>query len=569
MLFGKNTTGGTIVVTLHRPTFEPSGKLSFEAGNYANNIGKGRVSFPLVEDKLAVKIGGTYKKRDGYYDNITQGGNRGKIDYFGGTVALLFTPTDNFEALFTVDRIEDRAEIPPQDPRYNGNDPFINESDIQESQILSVDGYGLQMIWDLDVGKITSITGYSDNADKVLQDFDGASITGGSTPLGRLHTLRDQVYEQWSQELRFEKSFGDDLDMTLGGYYFESELDFHQQTENIVQIPNPTPAPSLPCAVLGLNPNPALGDVFCQLNPSYSEQLAKEKVESKALFASLTWRATETIEIAGGVRWIDEQKDFRNAYFNLTPAVAPGTALNVGGIPRGAGVIAGTAFDDSGSWDDIVVEGSVNWQFAESNSLYARFAQGFRSGGFSIRGTGTAICSATVCDANDAAVIGVTGDVVGPAILDANGLEVGAPPDGLPDYAVRTPSAFDPEQIWSVELGSKNDFLDGRLRVNVSAFYTELDDGQFSQVITTPTLLPATNTVISNAGTREVKGLEAEVTALLGGGFTVLLSGGLQETKSDDFEIDGARSNFGPGATVLRAGTTITQMGQDWADARA
>ena len=68
---------------------------------------------------------------------------------------------------------------------------------------------------------------------------------------------------------------------------------------------------------------------------------------------------------------------------------------------------------------------------------------------------------------------------------------------------------FNPEKIWSYEAGVKTDLLDRRLRLNLAAFYYDYTDLQVQDV-------EGNNTVVRNAATAVIQGLELETTALLG-----------------------------------------------------
>ena len=67
---------------------------------------------------------------------------------------------------------------------------------------------------------------------------------------------------------------------------------------------------------------------------------------------------------------------------------------------------------------------------------------------------------------------------------------------------------FSPETIWSYEVGMRADWMDGRLRTNVTAFYSDLEDLQ------TTAATPDGQFLTTNAGGLEVPGIEAEITAL-------------------------------------------------------
>ena len=77
VLYGKNTTGGTIVVRRSQPQFNDfDAKASVEGGTFNEEIYKGKVNIPLIDDKLALKLAGMYDKRDGVYRQHDAGDRR-------------------------------------------------------------------------------------------------------------------------------------------------------------------------------------------------------------------------------------------------------------------------------------------------------------------------------------------------------------------------------------------------------------------------------------------------------------------------------------------------------------
>ena len=247
VLQGKNTTGGAIIVTRIRPTFnEVDWAASLQVGNYDERELKARVNIPLIDDQLAVKISANTKDRDGFFKNITLGTDVGAVDSDAATIAVRWAPTDDINALLTYDYIKDRGDIPPQDPRYNGKDPFKNEANLDEFQKYDVDGLSLNLDIDLPFGTLTSITGWQQADDTVRQDFDGSTRNSSAVPLVQLHTLRAQEYEQFSQELKLNgKLFIDELSYTVGLFYWKTTLNFQQGTNLVLQLPS---------AVFGLTP---------------------------------------------------------------------------------------------------------------------------------------------------------------------------------------------------------------------------------------------------------------------------------------------------------------------------
>jgi len=498
VLFGKNTIGGNIVVNRVRPQFNEFGvAASVELGNYDSQNVKVRVNLPLMDDKLALKVGAIVRERDGYYDNLTLGQTAGDVDFKSYTMALRWAPTDNFEATLTYDNIDDSSQIPPQDPRFDGDDPFINLADKEEPTTYDVDQFSIRANWDInDNLTLHSITGVHDGFDEVNQDFDGGDIGGGASPFAQLHTLRSQDFEMFTQEIRLTGSIGDNLDFMVGYYYYDSELDFQQLTNNVLQLPGFVFGlpPGVPCAavpILRPNPNPAIGDALCQVVNARSTQIAGEEVESSAFFGSLTWRPTDNLELMVGVRNIQEDKEAFNSYFNHGNGQFDTTGTDQEHNFAPYPTVPGNAVAGDDDWDDTIITASATYQLTDSNRLYVNYSEGFRSGGFSIRGA-----------------------------------------RGGSDYS------FDPEEADQIEFGAKNEFLDGALQLNVAYYKLEREAGQFSSIITLPPgSIPGTTTLINNGAGSENDGWEIEGRWIINDNWSLVFNGGTMDADNKQFSI--------------------------------
>ncbi len=71
-LFGRNTTGGAILVTTADPSFEPSGSISASYGRFDTQKVQGYATFGLSEN-VAMDIEGLYRTSDGYVTNNFNG----------------------------------------------------------------------------------------------------------------------------------------------------------------------------------------------------------------------------------------------------------------------------------------------------------------------------------------------------------------------------------------------------------------------------------------------------------------------------------------------------------------
>jgi iron complex outermembrane receptor protein len=508
VLYGKNTTGGTIVVKRAQPRFNEFGlDVSGQVGSYDERIYKAKINVPLVDDKLAMKIGGVHKERDGYFDNITRGNDAGADDYDAATVALKYQPTDNFDALFTYDWVDQGGDIPPQDPRWNGNDPYVNEADFDEFQALDVDMFGLTLNFTIGSAVLESITGYIDSNDVTGQDFDGSTLDSLATPLAQLHTLRDRNYKQFSQELKLAGDLTENLSYMVGGFYWDAEFDFQQGTNQVIAIPSAALGvpPGTPCAAFML-PAPALDPSLCQLPPQFTVQRTQEEVESVAVFGALDWRITERLSVSAGVRWLEEDKKFTTAFFQgVPPTTGPTNVYGLSILPptqsMGNPIVGPAVAADT--WDDTLFRFTANWNVTADNLLYASYSQGFKSGGIHNRG-------------------------VDPEFL-----------------------AYGPESVDSYEIGSKNTLAGGRVTLNLAAFVTERESLQAASVTTLPNNQPpGTNTIVNNIPKQDLWGLELETQAYLTDSFSVRLAAGYIDAETKSFALDSRRTAFNPDGTA-------------------
>src|SRR5690606_8189492 len=107
---------------------------------------------------------------------------------------------------------------------------------------------------------------------------------------------------------------------------------------------------------------------------------------------------------------------------------------------------------------------ALAYQLANTNEIYGSYSRGFRPGGLT---------------------------------------QIGSDPVNPPLFG------YDPEFSSNFEIGSKNDFFDRRMRVNVSAFITMISDVQVPGLI-----LPDAIVVTENAGDLTSTGVEWEINAI-------------------------------------------------------
>lgn len=125
--------------------------------------------------------------------------------------------------------------------------------------------------------------------------------------------------------------------------------------------------------------------------------------------------------------------------------------------------------------------------------------------------------------------------------------------------------AYKPEYSNNIEAGSKNNFLNNRLRINAALFYTTITDAQVPTLI-----LPDAITITKNAGKLESKGGEIEIAALPVKGLEINYQAGYTKAEyktlkvpKDGAEVDlsGRQQIFTPSITSMLAVQYQYQLG--------
>src|SRR5262249_14501554 len=196
-----------------------------------------------------------------------------------------------------------------------------------------------------------------------------------------------------------------------------------------------------------------------------------------ALYGALNWQIFDQLELSVGARRIQQSIDWHGAFY---PADIPPGSIAPPSAATGP-VDPFFPIDSDNDWDKTIFESTATYDFAQDHMVYARFSQGFRSGGFRKRGHHPRFISVRPGRAN----------------------------------------AF--------EIGSKNEFFDHRVQFNVTEFYTVVQDTQFNSILTTNGVAPGTNTIVNNAG-GDVKtwGTEVQAAWLINDLFSIVATYGYQ-----------------------------------------
>ncbi len=100
-LFGRNTTGGAVLLEPARPTDHFTGSLALQGGNYGDKEAQAVVNVPISE-KLMVRLAGEWVDRDGYTRDVVTGANYDDRHYWAGRLGVTYKPTGSIENYLTV-----------------------------------------------------------------------------------------------------------------------------------------------------------------------------------------------------------------------------------------------------------------------------------------------------------------------------------------------------------------------------------------------------------------------------------------------------------------------------------
>lgn len=357
-LFGRNVTGGAILVNTKRPGQEFGYEAEAVYGSHGRLDMSGAVEGPLGE-ALRGRLSVLSRKHDGYYDNVLQGGkDAGEDDVSVVRGTLVYEPTATFDATLIVDQydqnsgqvlvrqVETPGSLPFEEGYREPSDPFdVMHNDPGWADI-QVQSSTLEMNWDLGHGVVTSITGYRDLEVNQFGDFDASPSQG-------LNLAVDVEQDQFSQELRYASSYSDFYNYTVGLYYFQQDWDFREGR-----------------AIS----NNAL--VFASGNTMDES--------SYAAFGEVDLRPFDDWMITLGGRFTQEEKEVQTVPFGGCPLDEsipnPLRIQNLRALPCDLGP------SDTETWSDVSPKVVVRWEPTENQMTYMSWTKGFRSGGFAARG---------------------------------------------------------------------------------------------------------------------------------------------------------------------------------------
>lgn len=266
----------------------------------------------------------------------------------------------------------------------------------------------------------------------------------------------------WSVEAILTAPVTDRLGLTLGGIYADNLL-----SENSYYVSNF--GTDYVAGVLGaftalgqrLGGNTAYPAVFLG-TPFFRSNTDEYRLKSYGVFGEAEWEFSDAIKLTLGLRYNNDRKSVRARSTLVSFPVPVGTASAfdspyASSFDADAYTAGNQLFQvRSVKFGEFTGRAVLDWKVSPGNLIYASYSRGYKSGGIN--------------------------------------------PPLQPVFAV--PETFAPEFVNAFEIGTKNTFANGALRLNASAFYYKYDSLQLSRIVA--------RTSVNDNVNADIYGLEAE-----------------------------------------------------------
>jgi iron complex outermembrane receptor protein len=515
-LFGRNTIGGAISITTVKPDPEADfgADVSAAVGTDDRVNLKGSVMVP-VSDTFAVRGSLASFQQDGYVER-TDGIDLGDDDTLTGRVAFAWLPSDRLRIDVAVDATRDRE-----------NGPALELLGIDFTDLSQLDGLVAAVPPPMAFIHNVTTAATGPGMPCAVTDTEGNGITSNpASPLcfddryiggdNQGTAPAESKTDIWgiASDITFELSDGMTLRSITAWRDLDSEFsrDGDHSPQRIAQFADDLQQDQFTQEIQLLgsaeNLNWILGAYYFTEDGDNENTLdftvsnfrsgGAFDNEAWAAFAQVTYDFSEQLHFTLGGRYTDETKKFHPdqvIYENYLEGVVPEDDPAVAPF-LGAGKRILPNIEKQIDIDEFTPMANLSFDVNDDVMLYLSYSEGFKSGGFTQR-------------VFPPIVAGITA------------------PAGTPDIDLIP--TYEPEFVDAWELGMKSTFLDGRLRLNAAAFYSDYED---LQVQVFNSVAPVTE----NIGSATISGFELEAQAAPGEGWYIEASVSYLDAEYDQID---------------------------------
>lgn len=414
-LFGRNSTGGAILVSLQKPASVFGGDLEVGYGAFGRVFGHGYIDAP-INDQLLTRFAAFGIHDEGYVQDVTTGQTLNKTKDWGLREAISYLPTDAISWNLSGDYIDNNAanvlNQPVSGGGVNGSDrvsysgfstnggalaPFLSGEKGTLGQGVDVRSYGAMsnLKIGLSGGTLNFITGYRGLKQLTGVDFPdsafGPLVPYDQDPIGGFALAQVLKSDQYSQEIKWTGDVGDRFNYTAGAFYL-----YEKNDDNFGAVAN-----------LGI----LIGAPFLPI--PLGDETTINDTRSSAVYAQGDYKFTDALTLTVGGRFTHERKTLE-----ATPNTATGYTT---------ADIQAAGYETALTANEFTPRVALQYRVDPDLMFYVSATRGFQGGGW-------------------------------------NGLA----------FSAATFNNFSPETVWSYETGMRSEWLDHKIRLNMNFFYEDV-----------------------------------------------------------------------------------------------
>jgi len=564
-LFGRNTTGGAVLLVPQKPTDKLEGYVEGTYGNHNEMRLQGAVNLP-VSEAIRFRVGADWRQRDGYLHSATGIGPKdfADINYFAARASLVIDLTPDLEnyTIFSYTKADENGTIArahtcagtnttyivnfcqPQLNRQAGKSFFTVQNGIADArnineqwQVINTttwtanDNLTVKNIFaygQLKSSVASSLQGVFYTIPASLQLFSGTTLAatiptgalaGGvlnynaplPSPSGYAANQANLV-----DELQIQGQAADGALIWQAGLYFEKSTPrapSGSSNQNQIICTGAAPGGCIdPLATFLRRP---IGN--------YSSNEVETKFRNIGVYAQGTYALARNVNLTAGIRYTWDRTSGVGQMLNsrlpatagdTVPAfypcsIAGPTAASMQELVTNGCNVSGVAKSSAPTW---VV--SLDYSPAQDVMLYAKYSRGYRQGAYS-----------------------------------------SAAPLGF--------QSFDPEKIDAYEIGLKSQFGDDNIRMlyNVSAFYNKLSDQQVLTAFADTTGALSSTVVAVNVGKSRLYGIELDASLDLFDVLKIDASYAFLDSRIEAIDSSKFPTSYGPQGTAFPFYNVIRSVG--------
>ncbi|MEJ5979291.1 TonB-dependent receptor [Novosphingobium sp. PS1R-30] len=342
-LYGRNATGGAILINTLAPSAEWTGKAQLTYARFNDKRASAYVSGPLA-DSVRIGLAGYYRHTDSYIrlaNPAVIGGKLGPATPIRQAAVRLKLEADlasNLKATlgYNMVHVDDGrtdiftpyARVSPAlpAPPLRATEPYTASfNGVTESPVTNHQGT-LKLALATGIGTITSYTGYTDSKQHLEFDFDGTYVNS---------TIIDINFHQktFQQAVDYNIDAIDGLNLIVGGMYYHDDIATDPVNRTLI------------------------GGVVAQ------RTIGGVKSDAWAAYADATLELAQGLSLSLGGRYSHDKKDNDYRVFSAAGAIVTDAAAK-------------------DSWSKFTPRAALRYEIAPRTNVYASWSRGYRTGTF-------------------------------------------------------------------------------------------------------------------------------------------------------------------------------------------